>query len=204
MVFSKKEVSVVLTLLILVALLSFTIGLRLGKALGAKETAISASSGTLEHPPLAEKKSSSEDEEGEDEEEDSKETKPVAPPPAVSASAEKVNEAKLSEEVKSEGLKTDHPIVTSLPEKKKKSEISGYTLQVGAYKTVGEATEQVSELKRKGLEKTFYFEAEIPGKGTWYRVGIGVYTSRGDAEREGQRLRSQGEVPAFIIQRIGE
>lgn len=213
LVFSKKEILVVLVLLILVALFSFTIGLRLGKSLGAKESVTIHKE--VDQAPLEEKaEDTPEGDEDEDDEgtEEEAGTPTPAKSPDVSAhststdkAADALAEQRLTEKVKKEGIKSSRSITTSLPAKKKNaSETVGYTLQVGAYKTVNEATEQVSILKRRNMDKAFYFEAEIPGKGTWFRVGIGVYKTKSEAEHAGQRLRAQGEVPSFIVQRIGE
>ena len=218
LVFSKKEILVVLLLLILVALFSFTIGLKLGKSLASKESPVVQQE--HQNPPLEEKAEATDEEEEEEEPDTGADHNPQAHPSSHPSSytgssgttthskgsvADSVADQKLEEEVKKEGIQSHRAITTELPQQPKKaSEGVGYTLQVGAYKTVAEATEEVAVLKRKGIEKAFYFEAEVPGKGTWYRVGIGVYKSKNDAERSGQKLKAQGDFPQFIVQRIGE
>lgn len=80
---------------------------------------------------------------------------------------------------------------------------SRYTLQVGSYRTVAEATEQVTQLKHAGLE-AFYLEASVPGKGTWYRVGIGIFPTKDQAEKTAQKWKSEKQLPQFLVQKIGE
>ena len=78
-----------------------------------------------------------------------------------------------------------------------------YTLQVGAFKTVAEASERVAALRRKGVSDAHYFAAQVQDKGTWYRVGIGSYASKQQAEAAGKSLRaSSTNTGPFIVQRI--
>ena len=216
LVFSKKEILVVMLLLILVALFSFTLGLRLGKALAGKSNAITTHE--AESPPMLEGAMP----ETVDQEDDAEEPAPDPTPlPGQSSSissktmgapnpkgnsAENLAEQRLLEEAKKEGVKSTHLVAPILPGQKKRSDITfvGFTLQIGAYKTVAEAPEQVTSVKRKGLDQSFYFETEVPGKGTWYRVGIGVYKLRIEAERAGVLLKKNKQVPDFIVQRVGE
>lgn len=266
LVFSKREVFVVLLLLVVVALFSFTIGLRMGKSLQPQahhDETTSSEAPLHEADPATEEKPHADahekpvtdghatgDEDGHkkasknshretdvkpDAErpahgtEESSESKSHDDPPkspeehganqtnkTVETAGEKMVEEKLAKEMEQSGIKSQRPVVTDLPQgvKGKKNSAasrdaaghdasgSSYTLQVGAHRAISEATDQVAVLKRQGFENAFYFEARIPDKGTWYRVGLGVYESRNDAETAGRQLKSKQNAPDFIVQKM--
>ncbi len=58
---------------------------------------------------------------------------------------------------------------------------SGYYLQVGSYKTKETASKKVEELEEAGFEPDIY-EIEIPDKGLFYRVRLGIYESLEDVK----------------------
>ena len=199
LVFNKKEIIVIITLLVLVALFSFTLGLKLGKTLGGG----GIKTEQAEHAPLVEheeKHVATESEHGEE--------------PAAVEPSKKINEgeqpkhladdhadAEFTQEADKEKVGSGKVVPMALP-KDKKSEGPRYTLQVGSHRTVAEATEQVAALKHKGLD-AFYLEAQLAGKGTWYRVGVGVFAVKEEAERAATAWKSKG-LPAFIVQKLGE
>ena len=62
-----------------------------------------------------------------------------------------------------------------------------FTVQVSSFPTTEEASAFARQLERKGFEP-YITAAEIPGRGTWHRVRVGNYTSKGDAENLRSRL----------------
>ncbi len=56
-----------------------------------------------------------------------------------------------------------------------------YTVQIGASRREEEAKKLVKKLLSKGYP-AFIKTAEIPGKGTWYRIRVGVFKTREEAE----------------------
>jgi cell division protein FtsN len=72
------------------------------------------------------------------------------------------------------------------------------TIQVGSYNERAQAEARAASLKSAGIE-AWVARAEIPGKGTWYRVQTGRFTSREEAERYGAQLRAKGAVKDLII-----
>jgi cell division septation protein DedD len=76
------------------------------------------------------------------------------------------------------------------------------TIQVGSYKEQKEANERQSRLKASGIEATVV-RAEVPGKGIWYRVRIGAFTTREEAASFGNQLRAKG-VQDFIVTSINK
>jgi cell division protein FtsN len=73
-----------------------------------------------------------------------------------------------------------------------------YTLQVGSFNDLAEASERVAKLGSLGIT-AYVARVEIPKRGTWYRVQTGSFRSREEAARYGTQLRSSGSVADFII-----
>lgn len=221
LVFSKKEIAILISLLVLVAAFSFTIGLRLGKTLGVVKAI------PEEHAPLAEKKEivpaheaangalDADEKAILDEEEGGKEapkaesektaTKTADPQHQQVQIAENHADTEFNEESTKHNVAVEKPMPMSLPKEKKREASTGtrYTLQVGAHRTVAEAVKQVGELKHQELD-AFYLEAKVPGRGTWYRVGIGLFSTKDEAERTALQWKSTKVMPSFIVQKINE
>jgi cell division protein FtsN len=73
-----------------------------------------------------------------------------------------------------------------------------YTLQVGSFNDLAEASERVAKLGSLGIT-AYVARVEIPKRGIWYRVQTGSFRSREEAARYGAQLRSRGSVADFII-----
>jgi photosystem II stability/assembly factor-like uncharacterized protein len=74
----------------------------------------------------------------------------------------------------------------------------GYTIQIASAPSEAEARALVQELKSKRIE-AYWVKAEVPGKGTRYRVRIGRFTSQSDAKAEAERTRSQRLIQDYLI-----
>jgi cell division septation protein DedD len=72
-----------------------------------------------------------------------------------------------------------------------------YTIQTGAYADRTIADEEVRNLKRRGYA-AFRVSANIPDKGTWYRVRIGSFASKESAERLANDLRTKEGIPSIV------
>ncbi len=68
----------------------------------------------------------------------------------------------------------------------------GYTVQVAAYEDPAEALALIRELRDQGIQ-AFHQSAEVPGRGTWHRVRVGVHPTKAAAEAGAKRLA--GKVP---------
>lgn len=212
LVFNKKEITVLIMILVLVAAFSFTAGLRVGKSLSQEATQ------APEKAPLAEKAKPQEPARAEE-----GATKPAGEETESSNIAEKPKEkeersekatqtaedqadAEFAGEVSREKVRATKPVAMSLPSEKKGEVSDGprYTLQVGSHRTVAEAAEQVSTLKHEGLD-AFYLEAKVRGKGTWYRVAIGLFNSKEQAETTAVKWQiAKKPLPSYIVQKINE
>jgi cell division septation protein DedD len=72
------------------------------------------------------------------------------------------------------------------------------TLQVGSYNNPVEANGQVERLKAAGFAARVA-AAELPKRGTWYRVQTGRFADRAEAARYGAQLKTKGAASDFIV-----
>jgi cell division septation protein DedD len=72
-----------------------------------------------------------------------------------------------------------------------------YTLQVRAFPERDKAEEFVEHLRQRGLD-AFVAEGDLPGRGRWFRVRIGQFSSKREAERYRQRFVAQQKTDAFV------
>lgn len=72
-----------------------------------------------------------------------------------------------------------------------------YSIQVGSYSNVEEAHEKVREWKGRGYD-AFMISADIPGKGRWYRIRVGAFTSAEEAKTSLADLVVKEKVEAFV------
>jgi hypothetical protein len=48
----------------------------------------------------------------------------------------------------------------------------------------------------------FMREAEVKGKGKWYRLYLGGYPNKNAAEQAGEKYRSQRKIASFIVSNL--
>ncbi|MEN9723918.1 MAG: hypothetical protein RJB38_1904 [Pseudomonadota bacterium] len=93
-------------------------------------------------------------------------------------------------------------------EVRKKAEISAapvqavFTIQILALPASEEAQLKtlLDQLRKAGL-KPWVRKAEIPGKGTWYRIHEGAFSTKDAAEQAGAVLKSEGKVSSYVVTR---
>ena len=73
-----------------------------------------------------------------------------------------------------------------------------YSVQVGSYPTMKEATRIVDKWRSKGYP-AYMMIADIPDKGRWYRVRMGGFQSRNEASHYLARLKSSENIDAIIV-----
>jgi cell division septation protein DedD len=78
-----------------------------------------------------------------------------------------------------------------------------FTAQVGSYSDASAANERVSALRAAGFEARAA-EAQISGRGVWYRVQCGRFGTREEAARFGAQLRAKGFAREIIITEVRE
>lgn len=75
-----------------------------------------------------------------------------------------------------------------------------YTIQVSSHQTEKEAQARVDSLKNKGYVAS-YIPATIDGK-TWYRVGIGTFTTIKSAKEYLEKLKEDSAFKSAIVRQI--
>ena len=77
---------------------------------------------------------------------------------------------------------------------------SGYTLQVGSFKQKQAAEKMLANLQRKSVQG-FVQKVDLPGKGTWWRVYVGEYADRAQAQKSAIGLKAKiGQ--SFLITKL--
>ncbi len=72
-----------------------------------------------------------------------------------------------------------------------------FTLNIASFRNKDNADRLMKELEEKGYE-AFIEKANIPGKGTWYRVAVGRFSSRGEALAFARGLKEKGVSYSFV------
>ena len=75
-----------------------------------------------------------------------------------------------------------------------------YTIQVSAFQDQAQADRMVQRLKSKNYD-AYVVKATIPGRGVWYRVRIGQYAQREEAERVAAVLKSREGIATYVTLR---
>ncbi len=130
---------------------------------------------------------------------------PVAPPPAKVVEAPKVQDV-----IKNVAVKADEPVPTRIARDaglkeafnrlQRTPEPSGggsWSLQLSASQDRLEADRFVSGLKDKGYSP-YIVEAQVAGKGTWYRVRLGRFANREAAARYLNDFKRETQLEAFV------
>lgn len=74
----------------------------------------------------------------------------------------------------------------------------GYQLQVSSFRTTAEASHFSDQLRARG-HHAYVMEAHVPGRGTWYRVRIGPFTSQVQAATYRSTFENREHVVPFIV-----
>jgi len=98
-------------------------------------------------------------------------------------------------EPKPQFAKAEGPKIRATPERK--LPIGKFTINVGSFKKRVTAERLMNELKAKGY-KAFVAEASIPQKGTWYRVSVGRFPSREEAQTFAQTVKEKEGIDFFV------
>jgi cell division septation protein DedD len=107
----------------------------------------------------------------------------------------KVSDSEKRPEVKTQFAKAETPEIQAKPEEK--LPIGRFTINVGSFREKVRAERVLEELKDKGY-KAFVTEATISQRGTWYRVSVGRFPSRGEAQAFAQVLKEKEGIDSFV------
>ncbi len=115
----------------------------------------------------------------------------VSTEPPVAAEAEPASEEKEPEVVAS--------IEPETQSAKKVPPVGAFIINVASFRQKELALRYVEELKEKGID-AFDWEVDLPEKGRWYRVSVGNFPTRQEAESYAGELREKGLSDTFITQ----
>ena len=73
-----------------------------------------------------------------------------------------------------------------------------FTAQVGSHSNQSKANEHVSRLRAAGFDARSV-AAELPGRGTWYRVQVGRFADRGEAAKAVAALHAKGAAAGALV-----
>ena len=76
--------------------------------------------------------------------------------------------------------------------------LGGYQLQVSSFKTRGEADAFAQQLRVRG-HKAYVLEANVPGRGTWYRVRVGPFPTQAAASSYRSSFEAREHVVPFVV-----
>jgi cell division septation protein DedD len=72
-----------------------------------------------------------------------------------------------------------------------------YTLQLASYQEREMAEADVKKMKQRGYA-AFMVASEVAGKGTWFRVRLGSYSSKASAEKMQKEVQAKEGITTFI------
>lgn len=186
-IYDRKEMGVLISLGLMVALFAFTLGVHLGKRVGPKSiaTAPQATYPAVTVPDAVPERN-----------EIAEQTK------GISQKGDETLTQALRAEVLKTGLKLDIPRPLELPNNtinRKESKQAGYTLQIGSFAVMDEATDRMKKLVSAGLTDAFIQEVDLKEKGKRYRVYAGHFESMEEAKQVGTQYQSKNTIESFII-----
>ncbi len=102
----------------------------------------------------------------------------------------------IAQKTKRPPEKSTDPVKVSVPPRTSESP-GAYTIQVSSFSEKKGAETLAQKLKRKGYD-AYVTAGEIPQKGTRYRVRIGHYSNRAEAQKAADRIH-KAEKLSFLI-----
>lgn len=169
-IFEKKEIILVLIFVVVLIITSFTLGIRLGKKLALNESGVMD-----EDVKTVELKSAAEEDVDKTLSENSKLTDEERLKKLMDESKNRLSDElqKFSSEEK--------PATTSSSEAPQSKLNGKFTIQLGSYNNLNEAKQFAEGFTVRGYNPIIN-EVKIDGKGTWYRVSLGLFNSVDEAK----------------------
>ena len=173
-VFAKKEVALIFIFMILIAVTSFVLGVKIGKNYSMEMNGITKEDQKKVVDLLSSK-------------EEALEVIKANPEVSTVESSEIENklQEKITEEFGTPGDNAHHDNMSVAKEEKhgeKKDELSGkYTIQLGSHRTLKEAENFAEAFRARGYNPIIN-QIEIKGKGIWYRVSLEAFNNPEEAK----------------------
>jgi septal ring-binding cell division protein DamX len=197
-VFEKKEIILVLIFVVILIITSFTIGIRLGKKLSLSESGIKP-----EDQKTVELKSGAEEDAEKTVSEESKLTDDEKLKKLMDESKTRLSDEleKFSSEDKPVAIQStesnstvaDAPAVSPVDGK--------YTIQLGSYPTMDEAKQFAEGFTVRGYSPIIN-QTTLEGKGTWYRVSLGLFGTVEEAKNYVKKEQSLFSGQDYVITEI--
>jgi cell division protein FtsN len=212
-VVEKKEVVILVILFVLVTVLSFTMGVRYGEAVGKKsareQVVAETEAGSEEAETIGGRLQEDSPEAAVERKADpytpSRASEKPAPQPDTREVVERDSDEFLLNALKEAGVEPPGgkaPQEAKLPQEVKVNRSGTWVVQVGSHPTRSEAENHVRLLKGKNVE------AEImppfqDRQGQWHRVVVGKsFKTKREAEREAAQLKDGGAIISFFVWRL--
>jgi hypothetical protein len=194
-VFEKKEIILVLLFVMVLIITSFTLGIRLGKKLSFDEAGIK--DGDVR---AVELKSNLEEDVDQIVEEGSKLTDEEKLKKLMEES-----KGRLADELEKFSTEDKGAVVKrgqgSTNEKSTSSMAGKFTIQLGSYPNIEEAKQFAEGFAVRGYSPIIN-ETRIEGKGTWYRVSLGLFNSVDEAKAYVRSEQSLFSGQDYVISEI--
>jgi cell division protein FtsN len=176
-VFAKKEVALIFIFMILIAVTSFVLGVKIGKNYSMELAGITPEDQKKVVELLSNKEEALQD---------------IKANPESSAVESSEVENKLQEKISAEfgngqPAAEAHGNMSVAPKEapkasQEKDELSGkYTIQLGSHRTLKEAEDFAEGFRARGYNPIIN-QIEIKGKGTWYRVSLEAFSTMEEAK----------------------
>jgi len=180
-VFAKKEVALIFIFMILIAVTSFVLGVKIGKNYSMEMAGITPE----DQKKVVELLSSKEEEL----------SRIKANPESSTVESSDIEhklQEKISEEFGGAAKPADShaPMMSHESAASTKDELSGkFTIQLGSHRTLKEAESFAEGFRARGYNPIIN-QIEIKGKGTWYRVSLEAFNSAEEAKAYVNREKS--------------
>ncbi|MDO9183832.1 MAG: SPOR domain-containing protein [Bacteriovorax sp.] len=180
-VFAKKEVALIFIFMILIAITSFVMGVKIGKNYSLEMAGVTPEDQKKVVELLSNKEEALEDIK-KNAEAHTVESSDIEHKLQEKITAEFGGNGKATHETAepthSANMSTEKPAHEALS----KDGLSGkFTIQLGSHRTLKEAEDFAEGFKARGYD-TIINQIEIKGKGTWYRVSLGAFSNMEEAK----------------------
>ncbi len=203
LVFDRKEIFLIFFLVLVMVVTSFTLGIRMGKGLSFEKQGITPEESSLEElssqdetaaNEILQRKRSGDAQTGVEVEQNTYERLKKE---FENLSDEKDNMQSSQSEKKIETDSADPGV--------QRDDISKYrgkfTIQLGAYRALKDARSFAAGFKVRGYDPIIN-EVEIDGSGIWYRVSLGLFSNRKEAEAYVEKEQTLFEGQEYHVKKI--
>jgi cell division protein FtsN len=196
--FSKKEIAILFTFIVLAAVVSFIMGIKIGKNFSFESAGFTSS----EQKQISLKSTLEESTAELLEEQDS--APPETKEEVIQDSYQRLKN-KIDQELKSTQKNIIEktvvpPVVEKVPQKevKKESVVGKYTIQLGSHRNLVDAENFSEGFRIRGYNPVIN-EVTINGRGTWYRVSLGAFDNIRDLKDYVEKEKSLFESQDYVV-----